>query len=167
MMIVLLGFSALVSFFIGFMAIFAYLEDACSGKTLVFIIATFLASCFMFVYPQIKIDEIEFERPEPYVTHELIALADKHSINGRIHLRRGIVNEVYQYTYAYKLPNGGMKTQRADNDITIVYFTDDIPPCAKWYKETREFWYYKQSKYVCEIFIPTDALVADYSIDLQ
>lgn len=126
-----------------------------------------LVSCFLFFYPTLRIDDSEYKRADPYVTHELIALADKHSINGRIHLRRGIVNEVYQYTYAYELPNGGMKTQRADNDITIVYFTDDIPPCAKWYKETRKFWYYEEFRYTCDIFIPTDALVADYSVDLQ
>ena len=123
---------------------------------------------FLFFYPLHKAEELNFERLDtPYVTHEIMALADGHAINGRIYMRRGYINEVHQYTYGYKTEKGGMKTQQVNTDAAIVYFDDSLKPCAEWYKETKSFWYVNYERYTCDIYLPSDALVADYTIDLK
>lgn len=60
-----------------------------------------------------------------------------------------------------------MKSQEVDASIATVYFTDEIAPQAKWYKTHRSFWWENQTKYQCDIYIPSDSLVADYTVDLQ
>ena len=103
----------------------------------------------------------------PYVTHRVMALADGSAIQGRIYMHSSYINEKHCYTYGYEAINGGMKIQRVNSDKTVVFFTDSVEPCAKWYKETKRFWYCGRERYTCDIYLPTDALVADYSIDLQ
>lgn len=79
----------------------------------------------------------------------------------------GYINEKFTYVYGYKTIGGGMKIQKAGEDTTTVYFRDDIAPCAKWYEETRSYWFVKETRYTCDIFVPTDSLDARITIDLQ
>lgn len=112
-----------------------------------------------------------WKREDPYVVHTVMALADGNEINGRFNRRRycmsGYINEKYTYVYGYKTAGGGMKIQKAGEDTTVVYFRDDITPCAKWYEETKTFWWEKRTRYTCDIYVPTDSLQAGITIDLQ
>ena len=114
------------------------------------------------------IENMSYEREDtPYMTHEILALSDGTMASGRIYLRSGYFEEKYGYLYGYKTTNGGMKTQKVDGAIAEVFFSDDIVPCAKWYKESRSYLLRSDVRYTCDIFIPTDSLAADYSIDLE
>jgi hypothetical protein len=79
----------------------------------------------------------------------------------------GYINEKFTYVYGYKTVGGGMKIQKAGEDTTTVYFRDDIEPCAKWYEETRKFWFVEETRYTCDIFVPTDSLETSITIDLK
>ena len=124
-------------------------------------------SIFMMFYPIAKMGPYERPAEGPYVTHELMCLADANMMSGRIYLRSGYISEHHHYLYGYKTAAGGMKTQKVKADSTVVFFTDDVEPCAKWYEETQRFWFLTSKRYTCDIYVPTDSLVADYTIDLQ
>lgn len=123
------------------------------------------------IYACEKCSDQPWKRENPYVTHTVMALSDGNEINGRFSRRRycmsGYINEKYTYVYGYKTAGGGMKIQKAGEDTTVVYFRDDISPCAKWYEETKTFWWEKQTRYTCDIYVPTDSLQASITIDLQ
>ena len=112
-----------------------------------------------------------WQRDEPYVTHTVMAMQDGNEVNGRIRGSRycmsGYINEKFTYVYGYKTAGGGMKIQKAGEDTTTVYFRDDMTPCAKWYRETRKFWFVEEERYTCDIFVPTDSLEANITIDLK
>lgn len=125
----------------------------------------------LYIYPCRKITELPWEREAPYVTHTVMALSDGNEVNGKIRGSRysmsGYINEKFTYIYGYKTVGGGMKIQKAGADTSVVYFRDDIDPCAKWYRETRKFWWVTDERYTCDIFIPTGSLEARISIDLE
>jgi len=155
---------------IGLISFVCFVVSGCCEEFKETIISAFICvvCSFLLFYPMYKGGKMNYERPNaPYVTHEIMALADGHAINGRIYMRRGYINEIHQYTYGYKTEKGGMKTQQVNTDAAIVYFNDNVNPHAEWYKETKSFWYLNWEKYTCDIYLPNDALVADYTIDLQ
>lgn len=123
------------------------------------------------IYASAKCSDQPWQREDPYVVHTVMALADGNEVNGRFSRRRycmsGYINEKYTYVYGYRTAGGGMKIQKAGEDTTVVYFRDDTSPCAKWYEETKTFWWEKQTRYTCDIYVPTDSLQAGITIDLQ
>lgn len=118
-----------------------------------------------------KCSEQPWQRDDPYTTHTIVALSDGNEINGKIRGSRycmsGYINEKFTYVYGYKTYGGGMKIQKAGADSTVVYFRDDMEPCAKWYEETRSYWFVEETRYTCDIFVPTDSLEANITIDLK
>ena len=79
----------------------------------------------------------------------------------------GYINEEFIYVYGYKTYSGGMKIQKASAKNAVVYFDDSVSPNAKWYRETKKFWWSESERYTCDIFIPTGSLQAEMVIDLQ
>lgn len=131
-----------------------------------------LAFFALSIFASTKCEKQPWEREEtPYVTHTVIALSDGNEIDGKIHGGRycmsGYINEKFTYVYGYKTYTGGMKIQKAGADIAVVYFRDDVEPCAKWYKETKTFWWCTQERVTCDIYVPTDSLEASITIDLE
>lgn len=134
-----------------------------------------LISTLLFASFLVSIERCEkqpWERAEePYVTHTIIALTDGNEIDGKFRGSRycmsGYINEKFTYVYGYKTASGGMKIQKAGADAATVYFNDDIEPCAKWYRWTRKFWWCEQEKTTCDIYVPTDSLEANITIDLE
>ena len=112
-----------------------------------------------------------WERPDPYVVHTIMALQDGSEVSGNFRNRKygisGYINEEFMYVYGYKTSSGGMKIQKVSEKNATVYFNDNVSPNAKWYKETRSFWWLESERYTCDIFIPTDSLQAELVIDLQ
>lgn len=157
-------------------ALFFYLDESiCNNKTsgkVGNVLVIIAAICFFSeMYVMNKIENQPWNRPDPYVTHTIVALQDGNEVNGKINGSRysisGYINEKFMYVYGYKSVGGGMKIQKASAKNTVVYFNDDITPNAKWYKEARRFWWLEEERYTCDIFIPTDSLQADITIDLQ
>lgn len=145
-----------------------------SGKTTVVSIILFvLITIMFFVYGHVsnKCEKQPWVREDPYVTHTVMALQDGNEINGKIggsrYCMSGYINEKFTYVYGYKTVGGGMKIQKAGEETTTVYFRDDITPCAKWYEETRSYWFVEETRYTCDIFVPTDSLEANITIDLK
>lgn len=118
-----------------------------------------------------EIQKMPWTRPDPYVVHTVMALQDGNEINGRVrgskYSMSGYINEEFMYVYGYRTVSGGMKIQKVSAKNATVYFDDKVTPNAKWYKETREFWWLEEERYTCDIFIPTDSLQAELVIDLQ
>lgn len=138
------------------------------SKLFWFSLVALAVGIFLFIYPLNRIEKSPYERPDkPYVTREIMCLADNNMISGRIYLRSGYINENHHYLYGYKTASGGMKTQKVRADTAVVFFNDDIEPCAKWYEETRRLWFLTDTRITCDIYVPTDSLAADYTIDLQ
>ena len=123
------------------------------------------------IYASTQCEKQPWQREDPYVTHTVMALQDGNEINGKLRGGRycmsGYINEKFTYVYGYKTVGGGMKIQKAGADTTVVYFRDDMTPCAKWYRETRKFWFVEEERYTCDIFVPTDSLEASITIDLK
>lgn len=170
------GFIAITSIILGVVG-FLLLVDAAitdSDKTGIAALITMLLAVSLFVllgYTSNECSEQPWQREDPYVTHTVMALQDGNEINGKIRGSRycmsGYINEKFTYVYGYKTVGGGMKIQKAGADTTVVYFRDDMDPCAKWYRETRKFWFAEQERYTCDIFVPTDSLEASITIDLK
>lgn len=122
-------------------------------------------------YVAFNLSKQPWVRPDPYVTHTVMALQDGNEVNGRVRGSRysisGYINEEFMYVYGYKTVGGGMKIQKVSEKNATVYFDDDVPPNAKWYRETKKFWWSEAERYTCDIFIPTDSLQAELVIDLQ
>jgi hypothetical protein len=118
----------------------------------------------MFIFANTRCSKQVWEREDPYATHTIVALSDGNEIEGKF---RGSRNEKFMYVYGYKTYSGGMKIQKVSADNAVVYFRDDIDPCAKWYKETRSFWWCTQTRHTCDIFVPSNSLQAGITIDLQ
>lgn len=138
-------------------------------------IALFIIGLILFIliiFTSVKVEKQPWDRAdEPYVTHSIIALSDGNEIDGKIRGGRycmsGYINEKFTYVYGYKTYGGGMKIQKAGADIAVVYFTDDIEPCAKWYTETKTFWWCTRERKTVDIYVPTDSLEASITIDLE
>lgn len=118
-----------------------------------------------------NLNEQPWTRSQPYVTHTVMALQDGNEINGRIrggkYSMSGYINEEFMYVYGYKTVGGGMKIQKVSEKNATVYFYDSVSPNAKWYRETKKFWWSEAERYTCDIFIPTDSLQAELVIDLR
>ena len=125
--------------------------------------------CMIAIIPAaVLVSSADYERAEePYVTHEVMCLNDNSMMSGRFYLRSGYIEEDLYYLYGYKTKSGGMKTQKVKAKNATVYFDDSAEPCVKWYTETKRFWFITSTSYSCDIYVPTDSLVADYTIDLQ
>lgn len=137
-----------------------------------FVILTIAGFCLgTELYVVNKLTEQPWIRPEPYVVHTVVALQDGNEINGRVRGSRysisGYINEEFMYVYGYKTVGGGMKIQKVSEKNATVYFDDNVAPNAKWYRETKKFWWSEAERYTCDIFIPTDSLQAELVIDLQ
>ena len=169
----ILGIS-LVSLTLGFILFLSSMFDD-SGKELLISFVLLLIGGILIglhIYASVKCEKQLWERAEdPYVTHTIIALSDGNEIDGKIsggrYCMSGYINEKFTYVYGYKTASGGMKIQKATADTSTVYFNDDIEPCAKWYKWTREFWWCEREKTTCDIYVPTDSLEASITIDLE
>ena len=122
-------------------------------------------------YASKKYEEQPWHRTDPYVTHTIMALQDGNEINGSFrggkYSMSGYINEEFLYVYGYKTIGGGMKIQKVSEKNAVVYFNDDVTPNAKWYEETKSFWWLNGKRYTCDIFIPSDSLQAELVIDLQ
>lgn len=162
--------AAIVFGFFGFILSFggAIEHDAKAEKAggVSLLICCLLLGLLVFAFCRIE-KEPWVQAEEPYVTHEIIALSDGNEINGKFYCRSGYINEKFTYVYGYKTVGGGMKIQKAGADSATVYFNDDIEPCAKWYRWTREFWWVKEEKTTCDIYVPTDSLETSITIDLE
>lgn len=123
------------------------------------------------VFVASKLNKKQWQRTDPYVTHTIMALQDGNEVNGKIRGGRysisGYINEEFMYVYGYKSTGGGMKIQKVSAKNATVYFDDSVTPNAKWYRETKKFWWSEAERYTCDIFIPTDSLQAELVIDLQ
>lgn len=162
--------SGMVGFAFGLGALMTQDEKAGTVGLVSMLICLFLTG--LLVFASCKLEKQPWERAEePYVTHTIIALSDGNEIDGRFRGSRycmsGYINEKFTYVYGYKTVGGGMKIQKAGADVSTVYFNDDIEPCAKWYRWTREFWWVKEEKTTCDIYVPTDSLEASITIDLE
>lgn len=146
-----------------------------SNKTIIIGALTYLIGVGLFVlsmFASTRCEKQAWEREEtPYVTHTIIALSDGNEVDGKFRGGRyctsGYINEKFTYVYGYETVGGGMKIQKAGSDIAVVYFRDDIEPCAEWYKETKTFWWCTEERKTCDIYIPTDSLEASITIDLE
>lgn len=126
----------------------------------------------LFLFASAKVEKQTWDRAdEPYVTHSIIALSDGNEIDGKFRGGRycmsGYINEKFTYVYGYETYGGGMKIQKADADISVVYLRDDVDPCAKWYTETKTFWWCERERATCDIYVPTDSMQASIAIDLE
>lgn len=162
--------SGMVGFVFGLGALMTQDEKAGTVGLASMLFCLFL--CGLLVFASCKLEKQPWERAEePYVTHTIIALSDGNEIDGKFRGSRycmsGYINEKFTYIYGYKTFGGGMKIQKAGSDIAVVYFNDDIEPCAKWYRWTRKFWWCEQEKTTCDIYVPTDSLEASITIDLE
>lgn len=123
------------------------------------------------IYVANKLKDQVWKRDNPYVTHTIMALQDGNEIQGNYRHRRygmsGYINEEFMYVYGYKTYSGGMKIQKVSAKNAVVYFDDSVSPNAKWYRETKKFWWSESERYTCDIFIPTGSLQAEMVIDLQ
>ena len=123
------------------------------------------------IYTGTQINKQPWVRESPYVTHQIVALQDGNEITGGLRGRKygmsGYINEEFMYVYGYKTASGGMKIQKVTEKQTVVYFDDNVTPNAKWYREKRSFWWSKDERYTCDIFIPTGSLQSEIVIDLQ
>lgn len=139
-----------------------------NGKYFLTWLAILLMSGLLFFAAPAQMHKQPYERPhEPYVTHEIMCLADNNLMSTRFYLYGGYINEEHHYLYGYKTSAGGMKTQKVKADTAMVFFDDDVIPCAKWYEETRQMWFLVETRITCDIYVPTDSLAVDYTIDLQ
>lgn len=164
----MLGLSV-VAIIAAFVDIFDETGVTCAISLISFVLVIIMF--FVYAHASIKCEKQPWQREDPYTTHTIIALQDGNEINGRFRGSRycmsGYINEKFTYVYGYKTAGGGMKIQKAGEETTTVYFRDDIEPCAKWYKETRKYWFVEDTRYTCDIFVPTDSLEARITIDLQ
>lgn len=159
---------------IGFIAGLCGIVDR-DDKTANVGLASMLACFFLtglLIFSAVKCEKQPWvQAEEPYVTHTIIALSDGNEINGKFRGSRycmsGYINEKFTYVYGYKTAGGGMKIQKAGADVATVYFNDDIEPCAKWYRWTKKFWFLEQEMTTCNIYVPTDSLEANITIDLK
>ena len=99
-------------------------------------------------------------------TEYIVALQDESLINGKFYLRSGSINQKDYYKYLVKLKSGGYKANQIPANQTTIYITDNNFR-VEWYErerglglsnETEKFWY---------IYIPENAIIYDFNIDLQ
>lgn len=155
---------------VGFVGACKDSDNACVIGFIMLIVGVLLIG--LHIFASVKCEKQPWVREEePYVTHSIVALSDGNEIDGQFRGSRycmsGYINEKFTYVYGYKTTSGGMKIQKATDDISTVYFRDDIEPCAKWYKWTKTFWGYTKEKRTCDIYVPSDSLEANIVIDLE
>ena len=99
-------------------------------------------------------------------TEYIVALQDESLINGKFYLRSGSINQKDYYKYLVKLKSGGYKVNQIPANQTTIYITDNNFR-VEWYErerglglsnKTEKFWY---------IYIPENAIIYDFNIDLQ
>ena len=144
-------------------------RDAIFGSLL---IGVAMACVLLLGHVTKMIDKQPWKRETPYVVHTVMALNDGNEVNGSFRGGRrygmsGYINEEFMYVYGYKLSNGGMKIQKVSEKNATVFFDNSVVPNAKWYKETKSYWWREETRYTCDIFIPEDSLQAEMVIDLQ
>lgn len=172
-----MGFLLFLGFVIcgilGIFSLVAGIEDKVKRWILIGVLLCVVSLSCLHVayYANNQFDKQPWSRTDPYVTHTIVALQDGNEVNGSFSGKRyGIsvyINEEFMYVYGYKTYNGGMKIQKVSEKYATVFFDDNIAPCAKWYKETKKFWWLEDTKYTCDIFIPTGSLQTEIVIDMQ
>lgn len=99
-------------------------------------------------------------------TEYIVALQDENLINGKFYLRSGSVNQKDYYKYLVKLKFGGYKANQIPANQTIIYITDNNFR-VEWYKRERGLGFSKETEKFWYIYIPENAIIYDFNIDLQ
>lgn len=136
---------------------------------IVFILVVAIASAGILTYADYQFEKTPWTETN-YVTHKIINIADNSEIAGRISGTRrhasGYIGEITVYQYYYVTARGSWDLQKASEKIT-EFFPTDGEPCARWYRIEKEFWWNKETKYRCDIYIPEDAMITDFVIDME
>ena len=136
---------------------------------LIFVIAIIFFVAGIFTYADYQFEQMSWEEVN-YVTHQIVNLADNSEINGRISGSRrytsGYIGEITVYQYYYVTARGSWDLQKS-NEATTEFFPTDGQPCAKWYRIHKKFWWNEETKYRCDIYIPKDAMITDFIIDME
>ena len=140
-----------------------------TAKILIGSFVLLLVFGLLYFYPEHKCNEQQWKPNDSYVVHTLVALQDKNAVNGEFHgglfCSSGYINEKLVYTYAYKTDNDGIKTQQVDADKSTIYY--DNNPRAEWITLTRHYWYYSDTKTICNIYLPEGSVASGYNVDLK
>lgn len=169
----LLLFGGMILGFLGLVGLIAFTDyDGPNEHKASLIMLVISVACIVTeIHVTCKLNDQVWKRNDPYVTHTIMALHDGNEIQGSLRHRKygmsGYINEEFMYVYGYQTYSGGMKIQKVSAKNAVVYFDDSVSPNAKWYRETRKFWWSEDERYTCDIFIPTDSLLAEFIIDLQ
>lgn len=99
-------------------------------------------------------------------TEYIVALQDDNSINGSFYLRSGSINQKDYYKYLVKLKSGGYKANQIPANQTIIYITDNNFR-VEWYERERGLGFSQEIEKFWYIYIPENAIVYDFNIDLQ
>lgn len=99
-------------------------------------------------------------------TEYIVALQDESLINGKFYLRSGSINQKDYYKYLVKLKFGGYKANQIPANQTIIYITDSNFR-VEWYERERGLGFSKEIEKFWYIYIPENAIIYDFNIDLQ
>lgn len=136
---------------------------------LVLVIIIAFATAGVLTYADYQFEKTPWTE-ENYVTHQIINLADNNEVSGRISGSRrymtGSVGEITVYQYYYVTARGSWDLQKA-GEKTTEFFPTDGEPCAKWYRIHKKFWWNEETKYRCDIYIPENAMITDFIIDME
>lgn len=147
--------------------------DAKRGKywimAIAFVLIVAIGTASILTYADYMFEQTPWTE-ENYVTHKIINLADNSEISGRVSGTRrtmnGYVGEIITYQYYYVTARGSWDLQKASEKIT-EFFPTDGQPCARWYRIHKKFWWNEETKYRCDIYIPEDAMITDFIIDME
>lgn len=136
---------------------------------LIFVLLVAFSIAGLFTYADYQFEQMPWIE-ENYVTHQIVNLADNNEISGRISGSRrymtGSISEITVYQYYYVTARGSWDLQKAGENIT-EFFPTDGEPCARWYRIHKEFWWNEETKYRCDIYIPENAMITDFIIDME
>lgn len=133
--------------------------------TAVFIVAPFALAATAFLGFAITGNKVD---SKPYVVHEIVSLNDNFQVHGKFGRISGSIDEDLYYTYGYKTPSGGIKTQNVACRNAEVFLSDNTKPKTEWYHNRCKFWFvYGDDFPVCKIYLPTDAVISEYLIDFN
>lgn len=136
---------------------------------IVFVLIVAIGTAGILTYADYMFEQTPWTE-ENYVTHKIINLADNSEISGRVSGTRrtmnGYIGEITTYQYYYVTARGSWDLQKTGEKIT-EFFPTDGEPCARWYRIHKEFWWNEETKYRCDIYIPEDAMITDFVIDME
>ena len=136
---------------------------------LILVLVIVVGTASIFTYADYMFEQTPWTE-ENYVTHKIVNLADNNEISGRISGTRrhtsGYIGEITTYQYYYVTARGSWDLQKA-GEKTTEFFPTSEEPCAKWYRIHKKFWWNEETKYRCDIYIPEDAMITDFVIDME